>query len=257
MVLGLLRVREGWHCKGRREIEWRVCVRLRGGRMWRPVLVPPPLLSSQPSPLSPQPVSGSLPPPPADFSLGGSEKNCPLSLSPTAAAWELPCPPDINQHTHTHSFKHTHTLSPASSSDGQAGGQPSLLLALTCKWDIQPLREAGEGQDIRKVLLGGNFVFIIWSCVSDCGDAKCAAGWFCISLACFEINSKKLNYIFDKYCTLWIIKSEQYIWPVMAFCFLTIHDPNVNKKGRCCHKKIQEWNLLSPSNWLTGFFCCC
>lgn len=51
----------------------------REGGTWRPVLVPPPLSS-------PQPVSGSLPPPPADLSLGDSGKNCPLSLLPTAAA---------------------------------------------------------------------------------------------------------------------------------------------------------------------------
>lgn len=101
-----------------------------GGRMWRPVLVPPPLLSSQPSPLSPQPVSGSLPPPPADFSLGGSEKNCPLSLSPTAAAWALPCPPDINQHTHTPSSARTHSPQRAPLTDRLVGSRlfswPSL-----------------------------------------------------------------------------------------------------------------------------------
>ena len=56
------------------------------GGVWRPVLVPPQLLSSQPSPCPSQPVSGSLPSPPADFSLGCGEKNCPLCLSPTATA---------------------------------------------------------------------------------------------------------------------------------------------------------------------------
>lgn len=80
--------------------------------MWRPVLVPPPLFSPQPTPLSSQPVSGSLPPPPADLSLGDSEKNCPLSLSPTAAARALPCPPDINQHTHTHASQSSFTSTP-------------------------------------------------------------------------------------------------------------------------------------------------
>lgn len=58
--------------------------------------------------------------------------------------------------THIHSFKLRHTLSPVSSSDGQAAGQLSLLLALTCKWDIQLLGADG-GQDIRKVLLERNF----------------------------------------------------------------------------------------------------
>lgn len=33
------------------------------------------------------------------FSLDGSEKNCPLLLSPSAGARVLACPPDINQHT--------------------------------------------------------------------------------------------------------------------------------------------------------------
>lgn len=98
MVLGLLWVSERWQGKRGGEIEWRVCVCEVAGGVW-PVLVPPPLLSSQPSSLPSLPVSGSLPPPPADFSLGGSGKNCPLSLSPTAAARALPCPPDINQHT--------------------------------------------------------------------------------------------------------------------------------------------------------------
>lgn len=52
-----------------------------------------------------------------------------------------------------------HTLSPVSLSGGPAGGQSFLLLAITCKRDVRALREAGEGQDIRKVLLGGSFVF--------------------------------------------------------------------------------------------------
>lgn len=91
-----------------------------GGRMWWPVLVPPPLCSSQP-------VSGSLPPPPADFSLGGGEKNCPLSLTDRQPQSER-CPPDINQHTH----------SPQRAS--LTDTQPFLLLAFTCKWDVQPLR---------------------------------------------------------------------------------------------------------------------
>lgn len=253
MVLGLLRVGEGWQCKGRRAIEWRVCVRLReggwGGRMWRPVLVPPPLLSSQPSPLSPQPVSGSLPPPPADFSLGGSEKNCPLSLSPTAAAWALPCPPDINQHTHTPSSARTHSPQRAPLTDRLLGSRlfswPSLANETS-----NPLEKQARDRILEKFYWEETLFSLyglVWVTV---GDAKCAAGWFCTSLACFEINSKKWNYTFDKYCQLWIVRSEQGIWPVMAFFVQS----KCKQKGPRYHKKIQEWNLLSPSNWLTGFF---
>lgn len=75
-----------------KERDWVKVVCEVGGRMLQHVLVPPPLFS-------PQPISGSLPSLPADFSLGGSEKNCPLSLLPTAKARALACPPDINQHT--------------------------------------------------------------------------------------------------------------------------------------------------------------
>lgn len=73
----------------------------------------------------------------------------------------------INTHTHTRKPKLVHIHSPASLSDGHAGGQPFLPLASTCKLDVQPLREVGEGQDIRKVLLGGNFVFIIWAGMAE------------------------------------------------------------------------------------------
>lgn len=98
--------------------------------VWRPVLVPPQLLSSQPSPHSSQPVSGSLPSLPADFSLGGGEKNCPLSLWPTLAAWALPCPLDINQHTHSFTHTHTHTLQWAPLMDWALGSRIFCRLSL-------------------------------------------------------------------------------------------------------------------------------
>lgn len=123
------------------------------GEVWRPVLVPPPLtllLLVLPSRLSARfwliTLSSSRLFPERQWKEVSS-----LSLFPTAAAWALPCPPGINQHTHAHPFKLRHTLSPASLCDGQAAGQPSLLQILTCKWDIQPLGAAAE-QDIRKVL---------------------------------------------------------------------------------------------------------
>lgn len=97
--------------------------------VWWPVLVPSSLLPSQPSRLSSQPVSGSLPPLPADFSLGGREKNCPLSLSPspTGAARARPCPPDINQSTHTGRLLQGYILPP-----------PSELLWQTGWWAAVP-----------------------------------------------------------------------------------------------------------------------
>lgn len=166
MVLGFLWVSEGWQDKRRRETEWRVCARVCevGVECGLSLCL---LHSSSLSLLSP-------------FSLFLAHYPLRQQTSPWAAAKRTvlsrshrqPQPghcPALLILINTHSFKLAHRLSPVSSSDGQAGGQPSLLLALTCKWDIQPLREAGEGQDIRKVSLGGNFVFIIWSCVTDCG----------------------------------------------------------------------------------------
>lgn len=67
----------------------------------------------------------------------------------------------INTHTRTHSLSsaRAHTSSPASFCDGHAGGQHFLLLVITCKLDIQPLREAGKGQDIRKSFIRRKLCF--------------------------------------------------------------------------------------------------
>lgn len=168
------------------------CMREVSDGVWRPVLVPPQLLCSQP-------VSGSLPSPPADFSLGGSEKNCPLSLWPTATAWALPCPPDINQHTCTHSLELTCTFSPVSMCEALAAGQPSLLQALHLQM-----------RQTNLLVQAGHSISMICSCMSDWDVWHCKCAEFSYFL--LQSTELKLNLSYIWNIWLWRVRMLKSYW---------------------------------------------
>lgn len=124
MVLGLMLMGEGRQRRGKEEIEWRMCARWVGVDCGGLSLC---LLHS--SPLSLFLAHYPLRQQTSPWAAGKRTVLCRSHRQPQPER----CPALlilINTHTPAH------TLSLASSSDGQAGGQPSLLPALTRKWDI-------------------------------------------------------------------------------------------------------------------------
>lgn len=109
MGLGFLEVKDGRVRGGERLSEG--CVREVGGGVWQPVLVPPPLLCSQPSPLSPLSLFLAHYPLRQQTFPWAAVKRTVLSCSHRQPQPEH-CPGLlilINTHIHTLSSSHTHS----------------------------------------------------------------------------------------------------------------------------------------------------